>query len=397
MINKQINETEEDIARDGVSVETPKKKVSRLRRALKLGLFLFYMLIIAEIASRAYWSIKYQERAMPLFASWDDWIDLFYSEVRDSGVAEANPRQEDESFDILLLGGSALDRVYTSLADTKLETPVLQKQLSARLGRPVRVFNLAHPAMTTRDSLIKYRMLSEKGYRFDLVMVYHGINDTRMNNIESEKFRDDYTHSGYYAQFNRLQAHRPILPYFTLPYTLEYTVIHALSSKKVGVYLPKHRPSESQLVHSADIKTAGAFGKNIQAICDLANAQGEPVLLMTFAWYIPSDYTREKCRAKELDYADCPRPSRVEMWGSLEGVPKGIQAHNQAIRQAAKGNADVLLVDAELLVPQKGENFNDVCHLSEAGKRRLMDAFLPAIIERFGPSPAPEPSAEEAP
>lgn len=397
MTHKETPEPEKDIDRKEASGEAPKKKVSRLRRALKLGLFLLYMLIIAEIASRAYWSIKNQDRAMPLFASWDDWIDLFYAEVRDSGVAETNPRQDDESFDILLLGGSALDRVYTSLADTKLETPALQEKLSARLGKPVRVFNLAAPAKTTRDSLIKYRILSEKGYRFDLIMVYHGINDTRMNNIASEKFRDDYTHSGYYAQFKRLQAHRPILPYFTLPYTLEYTIIHALSSKKIGVYLPKHRPSPSQLAHSADIKTAGAFGKNIQAILDLADSQSEPVLLMTFAWYIPSDYTREKCKAKKLDYADCPRPSRVEMWGSLEGVPKGLQAHNQAIRQSAKGQADVLLVDAELLIPKKGENFNDVCHLSEAGKQRLMDAFLPAIIDRFAPSPAPEPPATEAP
>jgi hypothetical protein len=374
------------ISTDNASNEKPsnqKQKKSLRRRLFRWGMFLLYVLILSEIASRAYWSIKNRDRSMPFFPAWSDWVDRFYEEIRDSGVRDANPRADDKTFDVLLLGGSALDRVYDSLADAKAEKTALQDQLGKIVSRPVRVFNLAHPGMTTRDSFLKYGMLSEGGYHFDLVVVYHGINDTRMNNIVKEKFRDDYTHSGFYQQFRRLRDYKPLLPYFTLPYTIEYTAVHVLSSKKIGVYLPKHRPSREQLSHSAEIKTDQTFRQNVEGILALAKERNEPVLLLTFAWYIPADYTREACKAKQLDYADSPRPSLVEMWGSTEGVPKGLQAHNEEIRQLAREHPEAIFVDADLLIPKRGENFNDVCHLSEAGKVKLMDAFLPALQDRL--------------
>jgi len=34
-----------------------------------------------------------------------------------------------------------------------------------------------------------------------------------------------------------------------------------------------------------------------------------------------------------------------------------------------------------MLIAKVGENFNDVCHLSEKGKLLLMQSFLPAISQ----------------
>ncbi len=370
----------------------PKKPKSLLRRLGKWTLFVVYVAILAEVGSRAYWTVKFHDRAMPFFPAWGDWVDQFYEEIRDSGVRPADPQKNDGYFDVLLLGGSALDRVYDSLADAKEGKTVLQDRLEAllKLARPVRVFNLAAPGMTTRDSLLKYQMLAEEGKSFDLVVVYHGINDARMNNIAADRFRDDYTHSGFYRQFRRLRDYRAILPAFTLPYTLEYTVIHLLSSKKIGVYLPKHRPSAEQLSHSSEIKTGPTFRRNVEGILDLAQTRGEPVVLITFAWYIPADYSKPKCKAKQLDYADSPRPSFVEMWGSVEGVPKALVVHNNVLRQLAREHPEAMFVDADLRIAKKGENFNDVCHLSEAGKVRWLESLLPRLT-RTQTQPAKTP------
>ncbi|MBN1943845.1 MAG: hypothetical protein JW849_11180 [Phycisphaerae bacterium] len=372
-------ETPVPACRAEASPKTTRKKKSLPRRLLRWAAFVLYVLILSEVASRAYWSIKHRDRGMPFFPAWSDWVDRFYEEIRDSGVRDARPQPEDGFFDVLLLGGSAQDRVYDSLADASGGKTVLQDRLGEIVSRPVRVFNLAHPGMTTRDSLLKYQMLTAEGLHFDLVVVYHGVNDVRMNNIAAEKFRDDYTHSGFYRQFRRLRDYQPMLPYFTLPYTIEYTAVHVLSSKKLGVYLPKHRPSEEQLSHGVEIKTDRTFRRNVEGILDLAKDRGEPVLLLTFAWYIPENYTKDKCKAGQLDYARSPRPSLVEMWGSTDGVPKGIRAHNDVLRQLALEHPEAMFVDADLLIPKRGENFNDVCHLSEAGKVGLLDAFLPAL------------------
>jgi len=69
------------------------------------------------------------------------------------------------------------------------------------------------------------------------------------------------------------------------------------------VFLPRHRPLESWIAHGTDIKTARPFEDNVQKILDLATQRSEPVLLMTFGWYVPENYTRADLKAKKLDYA----------------------------------------------------------------------------------------------
>ena len=253
------------------------KKRPLRRRILRLGLFLLYVLIIAEISGRTYWKIK---RGVPFFSNRHDWYNRFYDEMKDSNIWTADLRPDDGYFDILFLGGSALDRVYSSLAGEK---QIIQHEFEKLTGRPVRTFNLANPGLTTRDSLIKYRLLGEEGKHFDLVIVYHGINDTRLNNCPSEKFKDDYTHAGWYKQIQRMQSQIGLLRFFTLPYTIEYTIIHIMSSKKLHFYVPRHKQNPDWVVHGTDIKTAGPFRRNLQAILDLAAARSEPGLLTTFA------------------------------------------------------------------------------------------------------------------
>lgn len=347
-----------------------------------MGLFLLYVLIIAEIGSRAYWKIK---RDMPFFSGREDWYNRFYDEMKDSNVWTADLRPDNGYFDVLLLGGSALDRIHTALGK---DSRVIQERLekffikSGKPGKSVRIFNLANPGLTTRDSLIKYRVLGDAKKHFDLVIVYHGINDTRLNNCPPEKFKDDYTHGGWYEQIRRMEAQVALLPFFTLPYTIQYTVIHIMSSKKLHYYVPRHKQNPDWVAHGADIKTGRPFRRNMQEILDLAAARSEPVLMMTFAWYVPEDYSITKCKGGQLDYAPSPAPSAVELWGSIEGVTKGLKVHNDIIRDLGDENEKMIFVDTERLIPRIGENFNDVCHLSAAGKKLWLQEILAAMKTR---------------
>lgn len=352
------------------------------RRLLKKVLFLLYLLVIAEVGSRAYWSIKGMGEGtnLPFFPGRRDWVEKFYEEIADAGVLDADTGPDDGQFDVLFLGGSALDRVHYNLVD---ESPCLQEQLERAAGMPVRIYNLAEPAMTTRDSLVKYRLMGDYNKSFDRVVVYHGINDARMNCCPPELFEDDYTHAAFYLQYRRMEAYGPLLAVLTLPYTLEYTAIHIMDSKTLdmGFFVPRHRMKEEWVRYGTDVKTAETFRRNLAGIVSTAAGRGEPLMILTFAWYIPPGYSREKMVAKKLDYDRSPAPSAVELWGSPAGVRKALAAHNEVIRTL---DGRFTLVDAEKLVPKKGEMFHDVCHLSEAGRTRLADLITEHVLPGTG-------------
>jgi len=382
-MSEERQTTPEDSAEvDSRSAEKP--RASLTKRLLKLLLYLVYLLVLAEIGSRAYWAIRHRDRGMPFFAGQRDWIDLFYNDFEDSGVWDADLRKDDEHFDVLFLGGSALDRVHLSLAKN---SSALQSALAEIAGRPVRVFNMANPGMSSRDSLTKYKLLAEADKRFDLIVVYHAINDARMNCCPRTVFRNDYTHCKFNKQYDRMRAYGKLLRFLTFPYSIEYAAINILASKtlRFGIYLPRHRCPDIWIDEGTDIKTAEPFRANLQGIVDLARSRSEPVLIMTQCWYIPGDYSQEKLKSGKLDYAASLRPSAVELWGSVRSVSLGVTKHNEIIRDLARRNGDVLFVDADAMVPKEGRFFNDVCHLSEEGKLRLMESFLPKLRERLAP------------
>ncbi len=350
--------------------DADKPRRSLKRRVFRKLLFLLYLLILLEIGSRAYWAIK---RDISFFAGQAGWYHTFYPELRDSGVREADLRPGDGHFDVLLLGGSAIDRFG------HFHTDKIRRELGQLTGQPVRVWNLGRPAASTRDSLFKYdKMVSDK--HFDLVVVYHGINEIRMNSCPPEMFRDDYTHSGWYAKLEAMESKKAWLPYFTLPYTVQYTWINIGQSDDVGAYLPRRQPTEQWQAYGSDVKTVKPFHDNLAELIRLTGERNQPLVLATFAWYVPEDYTLEAFRERKLDYAPDPAddPSATELWGTVPNVKKGLAEHNRVIRELAEDRpGHVVFADASDRIPDEGAHFYDVCHLSEAG----MDALLEAIVQ----------------
>src|SRR5262245_19850020 len=165
---------------------------SRPRRRVRKVLLAVCVLVLAgELGTRLYWWLH---TGAPPFSANTMWY-THYPEIIESGVEDGPISNSDEVYDILLLGGSVLSPYFGDV-DKRLG-----QALRTRLGRPVRVFNLCKPAHTSRDSLLKYRSLAHQ--RFDLDVVYNGINDTRMYNCPPEVFRADYTHCTWYRQLQR--------------------------------------------------------------------------------------------------------------------------------------------------------------------------------------------------
>ena len=321
-------------------------------------------LAAAEVAARGFWALRFgipvahPERVLP----------AWYPEL--PSVERASPSRDDGTYDVLLLGGSVLHPRWGNV------TQELYEQLAYAGHRDVRIFNLARKAHTSRDSLLKYEALEDE--RFDLVVVYHGINETRANVIPPLFFREDYSHLPWYRRVNAVAPFHG-RAHFALPYTL------AFLSNALDVALHPERyhdpdhPRAEWLAYGAEIRSAGTFRRNLEAVLARAEERGDPVVLMSFATHLPGDYSLEAFREGRLDYGLHVSP--VELWGDPQHVMAGVEEHNQVVRQLAEAHPDVLFVDQAELLPASGSYYNDVCHLSGAGSARfagnLVEALLP--------------------
>jgi hypothetical protein len=330
-------------------------------------LYLGYFLLLAEVASRAYWRFG---KRVPFFKPEEIWY-AFYPEIKWSGVETAAVRGRDETFDVLVLGGSTASPACGTVGTE------LRAALQSRMARPVRLFNLAAEAKTSRDSRLKYHLLADR--HFDLVVVYDGINDTRMNNCPREVFREDYSHCSWYRQVQLFQQH-PV-SWFALPYTVRYLGVCLDEATGLHGYIPRHDPPAEWVAHGGDIKTEASFRANLDAILAEARSKGERVLIMTFAYHIPADYSAERFKSHSLDYArHC---SAVEIWGTPEQVAAGIDRHNAVIRDLAGQHGDVLLVDQQSLMPKSGRYFDDCCHFTAAGCSQFVQNIMAQTGDRL--------------
>lgn len=139
---------------------------------------------------------------------------FYYMELR--AITHTPSPRSVPSCDILLLGASALHENWGSLTQQLLEA------LPSRTDRRVRLHNVAVPGQTSPDSFYKYRHLADQ--RFDLVLVYDGINDVAANNFPTTLFREDYSHWSWYERVNHFE-NRWRANFLVLPYTVRFLFI----------------------------------------------------------------------------------------------------------------------------------------------------------------------------
>jgi len=359
----------------------PRLPRSRGRRVLFLTLYAGFCWGMVWLGIGLFWKLG---SAVPFSQRPSAW-DHYYPRLRQSGLVDQPASRDDGRFDLLLLGGSVLEPAWG-----RVEAE-LQRRLEARLPGRARLCNLGQASFTSRDSLLQYQHLARQ--QFDLVVVYDGINDTRLNCCPPELFRDDYTHAIWYRQFaEELAGGTPSLPQVALA-----GMRSALDRNRLGT------PDPDLVGYAADPQTPRCLRANLSTLCDLARDRGDPLAVLTFAWHIPDDYTLQKFGDDELDYAHRGRNRcAAELWGKAEYVARAMRLQNEAIRLLveerlagvpASPPPRLCLLDMDRELPHTGKNFIDPCHLTEAGSAAFVEILWPTVelaIESFlnaGPSP----------
>jgi len=337
-------------------------------RLAAMALSLLLCVLLGEVGARAYWRMHYGvlDASRVLYA--------YYPGLH--SIDQASPSREDHYYDVLLLGASSLNRNWGEVE------PQLVAQLDARGRRNVRVFNLAQHAQTSRDSLLKYAAVGDA--RFELVVLYDGINEARANNAPPDVFAEDYGHYSWYRIVNALAPYHRTAR-IALPYTLRFLAVEAgiwLDSDRI---VPAHEPNKAWLRYGADIRTAASFEHNLEAILEIAGQRGDPVLLATFATYVPSNYSLEAFEARRLDYGFGGYPSPIELWGEKDHVTAAVAAHNEVVRKVAARHPDVLFVDAASKMDGVAAFFDDVCHFTPAGATALAANLVGALPPASAP------------
>jgi hypothetical protein len=356
--------------------------LSRGKRILFTLVLAALVLGACELASRLYWA---RTTGRP-FRDPDLLLHAWYPELhRLDGEPAA---RGDDRFDVLVLGPSVLEHHYGTFDE------VFEAALRARHPN-MAVFNLSRAGHSVLDGLNKYRVLGR--HRFDLVFVYGSINEIRANNVPPGRFRDDYSHVDWYWEANAVVAHPWLARRLTLPFGLRRAWLLAEESADLREPVPRVHPDPDWLPHGREIKTTGPLRAQLEEIRALARERGDPLLLATFAWWLPPDYSLERFQAHELDYAFGKKATPIEVWGTPENVAAGLALHNQVIEAVARAAPADLFVDLAARVPPGRRNFQDVCHLTRDGIAALVDAVMEAL-DRAGPAlAAPPPCGGQPP
>jgi hypothetical protein len=325
-------------------------------------LLIAFALVQAEFFSRAYMS----EFRGASFLDPSRTIYTYYPQL--IAVERTEIEKEDAAIDVLLLGGSVLDQRWTNVPTS------LAIALERASGRSVRIHNVSFKAHTSRDSYLKYKRLGSKP--FDLVVFYHGINEARANNAPRDLYDPAYDHYSWYREVNILDRD-PLTRYLALPFVVRlvgFALKDLVTSRQL---VPRYEPTWEWTQYGGEVKTAGAFRSNLSAILNLAEERGQPVMAMTFAYYVAPGYSLEAFRSKTLDYRRHMFP--IETWGIPENVVAALEAHNGVVRELAKDRPGVYFVDQARLMPSGKEYFNDVCHLTAVGSTRFAENMIEAL------------------
>lgn len=333
------------------------------RRAFFWLLYPVYLFVLVELCCHVYWGVVKQTSTVRP----DVW-GTYFLEWNRSGAADATEASRDGTYRVLLFGGSVVSEEYGTIGQQ------LADGLTDRMGRNVRVYNLAYMARTSRDSLIKYRALADR--HFDLVVFYHGINDTKMNCCPPDLFRDDYRHCRWYdeiATYQELGSSRWIVAPFTA--SLAY---HAAARRLNWEESMGRRPNADDpwAGYGSEIRTAGPFRSNLTEVIALARQRRERVLVMTFAYHLPHLATGKD--EDPNDFAD--HKSSVRIWGYGQNVAQGVDVHNGIVMDLVKNNSDLLFVDQHALMPRDANHFLDCCHFTPSG----CTAWVKNVLDHAG-------------
>lgn len=344
-------------------------KLSTRRRLLFVAAYLAFVALLLFVAFRII--LKYRAN-VPLtgeMTELDVWKSYYpqlesstakRSSIKTNAMADVD---DDKNYDVLFLGASVLEQVVRRVEPSAFE--------SFADGLPIRLYNLTMSAHTSRDSLLKFRLL--KNREFDLIVIYHGINDARMNCCPADEFQSDYSHCAWYSGMAKRVKARQI------------TFADVLQDATDRL-IPLGEPSSELASFGRDLKTSESFRANLTEIVELAAMQKSTrVALVTFATFVPKNYSKQAYQNGELGYADGRYGMTLESWGQPEAVLAAVHAHNLVVREVAASNDRVVLLDFDEQLSGDAKLFSDPCHLSAEGCEQFLSRFFIAMSQAAAP------------
>ena len=340
------------------------------KAVLVTALALVGALVMLEAASRTYLTAAHH---VP-FLRPDKEICRFYPQLRKVAADTA----KNSCYRVLVLGCSPI-APYKNDFNT-----VLAAKLQSRLAKPVKIFNFAKEGHTTRDAAVEYSYLAQE--HFDLTVIYHGINDLRANCCPPSVFKPDYSHYYWYDELNLLVRHRRWIRWVSFPYSLQqigmlaahriFGVSNRIPERLVDTNFVKNNWSR----YGDSIKTAVTLEQNISSICSTAAGKGERVILMSFCAHFDPRYEEKHYASPALDYAQ-PLPFRIETYGEVDHLKKGLRVQNDILRAISRRYANASFVDQDSLIPKGKLFFNDLCHFTKRGTSCFVDNLIASGIE----------------
>ena len=118
---------------------------------------------------------------------------------------------------------------------------------------------------------------------------------------------------------------------------------------------------------SDNFKSLKCYEANLKSIAAEAESQQTRLVYLTFAWYLPADYSLQKFQAKTLDYTFCDHSRETEIWGLARNVGRFIDSVNHNSRSWLSQYPHAHWTDMQAAIPKEGKSFADVCHFSPVG------------------------------
>ena len=286
--------------------------------------YIFLLLFILEICSRFYF--KYKENT-PFF-NYNLIVYKFYPELESVNSFPKNNKKHE--FNVLLLGASVIKNDWSNTEE------LLRLKIGKSTSKDVRIQNLSELGHSSLDSLYKYQYL--ENVNFDLVIYYHGINELRANNIPEKFFKKDYSHYAWYKLIN-IYLKKQRINSIIFPRIINLLIYNINEKISPTPTVPIHIPKEEWMKFGSNIKTARTFRNNIQDIIDISKKKKEKLIIMTFAYNNLDNVDIYKNEYKYCYYKErkCP----TAMWGLPNNVIKGLETHNNIIKETAEKSKEV--------------------------------------------------------
>lgn len=279
---------------------------------------------------------------------------------------------------VLALGSSTM---FNRHMGERLKT-ALQQKIGQKTGKKIELLDAGIRSHTTRADVMKLQLLAP--YQWDVVLFYNGINDLWANHVLPEDFQADYRQLDPWYQRNALLDNSLLARYI---YNAFYWQLRSVNKKLGQPFLPDYQFvfPKKPYINAAGFASLPVFASHLEQIIADSKSLGAKPVLMTFAFHLPDNYSRQDFLNKSLDYSNPDNyDSRdVYNWGPPDYVREGLSRQNAIIREVAKRQG-VTLIDVDASMSGQGRWFGDVCHFNDAG----VDVFTALVAEALQQSAA---------